>query len=555
MDPSDEPIDVYGLSSGVASIAGGAHHSCAVTASGAALCWGDNRYGQLGTEDFNQHYQSHPVSVKSLTSGAASITAGDGHTCAITTSGAAKCWGSNAFGKLGSGVPNWNGWSVAPVAGLNSGVVAISAGANHTCAIVTGGGVKCWGHNLHGQLGDGTTTDRNAPVDVLGLSSGVVAIAAGGSHTCALTAIYSVKCWGRNSYGQLGDGTTTNRLTPVQVVGMTQNAVAIATSRDTNEWFDNSCAVKSTSEVACWGNNGAGVVGNGTYGDSWWTSPVLAGDFPIQQLGSRIVNISTRAKVSGGEGVAIGGLTIARGVHLFSSDPKTVAIIARGPSLGAYGISRPLPDPTLTLVRSSDGQTMATNDNWQDDPNAAQLQAAGLAPSSPQEAAIVTTLPQGAYTAIVNDATGASGVALVEVYEMSADDVRLINLSTRGNVAPGDDVMIGGFVIGGNGPRTVVVQGVGPSLSAYGIANALANPTLTLVRMSDRQIIASNDNWGSAENAQQLVANGLAPSHALDSAILINLDPGAYTAIVSSADGGAGVALVSVYDLNQYLLQ
>jgi len=147
----------------------------------------------------------------------------------------------------------------------------------------------------------------------------------------------------------------------------------------------------------------------------------------------------------------------------------------------------------------------------------------------------------------VSGVHGAAGTALVEVYEVDHADVPLINISTRGEVLTGLDVMIGGFVILGDAPQTVVVTAKGPSLAPYGIANPLANPTLTLVRSSDQSVMATNDDWGTASNAAQLQASGFAPSNSLESAILIQLSPGAYTAIVTGANGGTGTGIVEVY--------
>jgi uncharacterized repeat protein (TIGR01451 family) len=210
------PVDVTGLTGGVAAITTGYYHTCAVMTGGGVKCWGDNFYGQLGDGTTTEHHD--PVDVTGL-SGVVGITAGESHTCALTTGGGAECWGDNGYGELGDGTFDRSNVPVA-VTGLSSGVASISSHGIHTCALTTGGGVKCWGDNFRGQLGDGTSSNvRNVPADVTGLPSGVAAIAAGYYHTCALTTSGTVKCWGYNSYGELGDGTTTNSNVPVNVLG------------------------------------------------------------------------------------------------------------------------------------------------------------------------------------------------------------------------------------------------------------------------------------------------------------------------------------------------
>ena len=139
--------------------------------------------------------------------------------------------GDNGFFQLGDGTTTGLRLTPVDVTGLASGVTAVAAGRYHTCALTTTGGVKCWGYNYYGELGDGTTTTRSTPVDVVGLASGVAALAAGDLHTCALTAAGGVKCWGWNSFGQLGDGTTTDRLTPMDVVGLANGVAALTVGR------------------------------------------------------------------------------------------------------------------------------------------------------------------------------------------------------------------------------------------------------------------------------------------------------------------------------------
>jgi uncharacterized repeat protein (TIGR01451 family) len=251
----------------------------------------------------------------------------------------------------------------------------------------------------------------------------------------------------------------------------------------------------------------------------------------------RLSNISTRMQVLTGDDVMIGGFVIG------GSAAKTVVVRARGPSLASLGVPGVLANPRLQLFA---GQAqIASNDNWGDATNAATIAASGFAPADANEAAILMTLAPGAYTAIVSGVANATGVAIVEVFEVDAILVPLANISTRGRVQTGANVMIGGFVIQGDGPQTIVVRARGPSLAQFGIQGLLANPQLQLFAGATQ--IASNDNWQQAANAVEVQASGFAPSDPMEAAILITLQPGAYTAIVSGVAGGTGIAIVEVF--------
>ena len=250
------PVDVSGLTSGVASISMGGVHTCALTSGGGVKCWGNNYYGQLGDGTNTNHLT--PVVASGMNSGVRAVSAGSDHTCALMTSGGVKCWGSNLRGQLGDGTYT-NRSTPVDVNGLTSGVVAITAGQWNTCAVTSSGGVRCWGFNGYGQLGDGTTTDRGTPVSVSGLTSGVSAVSGKGDHTCALMTSGGVRCWGFNGYGQLGDGTTIDRLTPVDVAGLASGATKIAVGGR-----GHTCALMNSGGIKCWGDNGYGQLGDGT---------------------------------------------------------------------------------------------------------------------------------------------------------------------------------------------------------------------------------------------------------------------------------------------------
>jgi alpha-tubulin suppressor-like RCC1 family protein len=234
---------IAGLDSGVRAVAAGDRRTCVLTAEGGVVCW-----GWAGMDDWGEYdiIDERPVAVEGLESGVLALAMGGDMACALTDTRGVLCWYVGEEWPRPKEVPT-----------LGAGVRAIDNGNEHTCVIMENGGVKCWGSNDHGQLGDGTQERRSEPVEVVGLGSGVMAVSAGTDHTCALKEDGSVLCWGANADGQVGDGTQQDRLAPVAISGLPADVVAIAAS----DGF--SCALSATSTM-CWGRNGSGQLGNGS---------------------------------------------------------------------------------------------------------------------------------------------------------------------------------------------------------------------------------------------------------------------------------------------------
>ncbi len=274
---------------------------------------------------------------------------------------------------------------------------------------------------------------------------------------------------------------------------------------------------------------------------------------------STLENISTRAFVQTGDNVMIGGFII------HGSQPKRVIIRAIGPELTQYGVPNPLFNPTLEL-HDSTGALIASNDNWVNTiiggiittNQVAEIRDSGHAPSDGRESAIIADLPPGNYTAIVRGVNNMTGVALVEAYDLSAETNSILgNISTRAFVQTGDNVMIGGFIVQGAQPKRVIIRAIGPELTQHGVPNPLADPTLE-VHDHTGALIASNDNWQhtiiggviTRDQVQDIMNSGHAPTQPSESAIIADLPPGNYTAIVRGVNNTTGVALVEVYDFD-----
>jgi hypothetical protein len=314
----------------------------------------------------------------------------------------------------------------------------------------------------------------------------------------------------------------------------------------------------SNPNISCPGSQACGVADNADNARSLNNTRAAVASFKATQIvdpppptpppptGSTLLtNISTRGWVGTGDSVMIGGFILSGSVA------KNVLIIAKGPALAEANVPSTLNDPNLTLYNAS-GQVVFSNDNWGTSANAAAIQAHPAHPRYAQEAAILTTLTPGVYTAIVRGAGSTTGNALVEIYDLEASNTasRLINISTRGWVGTGDSVMIGGFIINGSGTKQVLITAKGPALTEANVPSALNDPNLTLYNASG-VVVFSNDNWGTAANAAQIQAHPAHPRYAQEAAILTTLNSGAYTAIVRGAGSTTGNALIEVYEVVQ----
>lgn len=260
---STAPIPEPEVVSASDRLSAGADHTCAVTNTGGLMCWGDNADGQLG--DGSLVSRTRPTDVQGLSSGVMAVASGAFHTCALLTTGGVKCWGYNGYGALGDGTTT-SRMAPVDVVGLPTGVAQISAGLFHTCALTVGGEVMCWGNNLNGQLGDGTTTMRATPVLMSGAGLRATGVAAGGYHSCATFGDVT-RCWGANGHGQVGDHTTTERHQPA--------AVDVWPVRRLSAGLYHTCAATYAGDAKCWGEGGNGQLGLGFMGSRNYPGTVM----------------------------------------------------------------------------------------------------------------------------------------------------------------------------------------------------------------------------------------------------------------------------------------
>jgi hypothetical protein len=276
---------------------------------------------------------------------------------------------------------------------------------------------------------------------------------------------------------------------------------------------------------------------NSYFANEIWVLSTDLASFPAAVHPTKnLLNISTRGRVAAGEETMIGGFIIQ------GTKPKKVTIRGLGPSLPITGA---MSNPVLDLYDSA-GTRLVSNDDWTS--NRINTLGTLLAPSSPRESALTVRLSPGAYTTLVRDVHNQPGLALVEIYDTDPKNSRLANISTRGKVGTEDNVLIGGFIVGGANPTRVIVRAIGPSLSINGVRFPLADPTLELHDATGK-LIARNDDWRVTQSSQ-IIATGLPPRDNRESAILTTLRPGNYTAIVRGKNGATGVALVELYNLD-----
>jgi hypothetical protein len=299
--------------------------------------------------------------------------------------------------------------------------------------------------------------------------------------------------------------------------------------------------------------NGARITttdGSGSFVVLYDSKSVFLTQYQAEPPPAQLLNISSRAFLSRADDESFGDRSVLIGGFIISGTPEPKEVVLRGigPSLARSGLSPVLADPVLEL-HAGDGSLLATNDNWKDT-QPGEIAASGLAPGDQREAALRITLQPGTYTVVLKEKNGLAGYGLVEIYDLSKNSgSKLANISTRGFV-DASDVLIGGIIAGGDGQANaeIVVRAIGPQLQQNGISNTLDDPTLEL-RDFNGNLISFNDDWST--NADQLSYSGLAPFNNTESAMLLSLPHGNYTAIVRAKENRSGVALVEFYDLRR----
>jgi N-acetylneuraminic acid mutarotase len=462
-----------------------------------------------------------------------------GHT-AVWSGGEMIVWGGTNFGSSfnsgGKYNPSTNSWTATSITNA-------PAGRDSHTAVWTGTEMIVWGGGVPGTFGVNTGGRYNPTTNSWTATSTASGLSGRSGHTAVWTGTEMI-VWGGISYTlDFDDGSRYNPVTDSWT----------GTSSGPFARFGHS-AVWTGDQMIVWG--GAAFC---SYNPPEICDYNTGGRYCAQSLRSQLGNISTRAFVQTGDNVMIGGFIVQ------GTEPKRVIIRAIGPELTQYGVPNPLVNPTLEL-HDGTGTLIASNDNWQhtiiggiiSGDQIRDIRNSGHAPTDGRESAIIADLPAGDYTAIARGVNNVTGVALMEVYDLSpAPNSILRNISTRSFVQTGDNVMIGGFMVTVTQPKRVIVRAIGPSLTQYGVPNVLANPILEL-HDGTGALIASNNNWATtiiggiitANQVHAIQASGYVPGDGRESAIIAELPAGNYTAIVRGVNNTSGVALVEVYDLD-----
>jgi len=483
------PVDVSGLTTGVAHVSAGAHHTCAVMTSGGVKCWGLNNFGQVG--DGTSANRPTPVDVSGLTSGVARVSAGGLHSCAMMTSGGARCWGYNLYGQVGDGTLNNNRSTPVDVIGVAAPVAQVSAGYYHTCALPSGGGVMCWGYNNRGELGNGGFYPWYAtPAYVSGLVGSVDQISLGAEHTCALMAGGGIKCWGQNYYGELGRGTFMTAFpygsaTPGDVVGLTSPITQVSVG------YSHSCALTAGSGVKCWGYNGHGEVGNGT------VSLGVAGPVDVSGLSSGVARLWDREPAN------------------LNQPP---AASAGGPYAGAEGTAIPLNGATASDADPGDTLTYA----WSVD--SAVCGFSNTSALSP----ILTCSDSGSFTATLTVSDGVNPDVTSEALVTVSNVAPSANIGTNGPVVEGGSVTVS--MSGASDPSTT------DSAAGFHYAFDCGGGLLSAATYAGSSAVASA-SCGFPDNGSFTV-----------SARIIDKDDGAalYTTVVNVIDAAPAMGAITV---------
>ena len=465
------PVAVTGISTAV-EVKGGGKHTCARLSSGAVQCWGYNQNGQLGNGSTVK--STSPVTVSGIngaTAQATEIATGYAHSCALLTDKTVKCWGDNSSGQLGNGttnlVANTTPGAVSGIDGTTVQATAIAAGYFHTCALLADATVKCWGHNQYGQLGNGATGQSSTPVAVSGIST-ATKIAAGGQRSCALLASHQVQCWGDNSSGQLGNGTTTQSSTPVTVSGIdgvTAQATDIATG------YVHTCALLSGGAEQCWGDNTYGQLGNGVSATS--TTPQGISGPPKVVWSSSNASVATLDANGLASALGVGATTITATTADGSVSGSTTLTV------NSYAVGGTVSDLTGSVVLTNNGTenlTVAANGNF--------IFATGMATGTTYDVSVVTQ-PVG-QTCAVSNPSGTVGSAPVTTVAVTCttDPVYTIGGTVSG--------LTGSVVLTNNGADNLTVAANGSFTFATALFSGAAYSVAVATQPSGQTCAVTN---------------------------------------------------------------